>query len=118
MKFSVLTLLASGSQAIKVHSMAEKPGIRYPGEPYRPPYLEKVAKDLSNNLEKKIPNSVPDEMQHILCMFEEYAGSAEWDRLGCDRWIEGSGSGSGSEPSGPKELELDQQYRMTLVSFP
>ena len=120
MKFSVLALLASSSQAMTVHSMVGEPGIRYPGEPYRPPYLEKVAKDLSNNLEQKIPNSVPDEMQHILCMFEEYAGSAEWDRLGCDRWIEGSGSGSGSgsEPSGPKELELDQQYRMTLVSFP
>ena len=117
MKFFILALLASSSQAMTVHSMTGEPGIRYPDEPYRPPYLEKVAKDLSHNLEAQIPNSVPDEMQHILCMFEEYQGSAEWDRLGCDRWIDGNST----EPEKPKalaKLEVDQNYKMTLVSFP
>ena len=117
MKFSVLTLLASGSQAIMVHSMVGKPGIRYPGEPYRPPYLEKVAKDLSHNLEEQIPDSIPDEMHHILCMFEEHAGTSEWERLGCDRWIGGNGT-KPEKPKHPAGLELDQQYRMTVLSLP
>ena len=93
--------------------MSEEPGIRYPGEPYRPPYLEKVAKNLNHNLKEQIPDSVPDEMHHILCMFEEYQGTAEWDRLGCDRWLS-----SGPGPDKLAELEENQSYRMTLVSFP
>lgn len=26
-------------------------------------------------------------MNHLLCMFEEYAGTAEWERLGCDSFL-------------------------------
>ena len=26
-------------------------------------------------------------MDHILCMFEEYEGTTEWERLGCSKWI-------------------------------
>ena len=116
MKFFTLALLASSSKALKVSSLAEDAGYRYPGEPYRPPYLEKVSNDLSHNLHEQM-ESVPEEMDHILCMFEEYAGSAEWDRLGCDRWNEGHPNAS-QTPAMPDIFMLDKTYRMTVQSMP
>jgi hypothetical protein len=44
---------------------------KYPGEPYRPPYLEKVVEDLNKDLKGQIPDSVPKEVNHLLCMFEK-----------------------------------------------
>jgi len=117
MKNLCLALLASSCQAMKVSTLAEDVGERYPGEPYRPPYLEKVANDLSNNLHEQIPDSVPEEMDHVLCMFEEYHGSAEWDRLGCDRWLNGTSVGiMPVTPSLPDKYMLDKTYRMTVES--
>ena len=86
MKNICLGISASSTMAVKVSILTEDSHSLYPGVPYRPPYLEKVAHDLSANLHDQIPDTVPKEMNHILCMFEEYSGSAEWDRLGCDTW--------------------------------
>ena len=85
MKNFCLLTASSVASALKMKASAD--GDRYPGEPYRPPYLEKVTKDLSADLNQLIPDSVPEEMNHLLCMFEEYAGSEEWEKLGCDNFL-------------------------------
>ena len=85
MKNICLIAAFSTVSALKIKASIE--GVRYPGEPYRPPYLEKVTKDLSANLNEQIPDSIPTEMNHLLCMFEEYSGTAEWERLGCDNFL-------------------------------
>lgn len=38
-------------------------------------------------------------MNHLLCMFEEYAGTAEWERLGCDSFLS-------TTPAGPSQPDL------------
>ena len=86
MKNICLAISASSTMAMKVSTLTEDSHSLYPGEPYRPPYLEHVAHELNANLHDQIPDTIPKEMDHILCMFEEYSGSAEWDRLGCDTW--------------------------------
>ena len=52
-KFCLLTA-SSVTSALKMKASAD--GDRYPGEPYRPPYLEKVTKDLSADLNQLIPD--------------------------------------------------------------
>lgn len=94
MKNICLIAAASSISALKIKTTVENEDERYPGEPYRPPYLEKVTKDLNKNLHEQIPDSVPKEMNHLLCMFEEYEGTAEWNRLGCDEFL-------GNEPALP-----------------
>ena len=85
MKYLSLFLAASSVSAIKVESK----GADYPGEPYRAPYLEHVTKELDEELETQLgAENVPEEMDHLLCMFETYAGTEEWEALGCDKWLE------------------------------
>ena len=50
MKNILFALFAFNSQAMKVSTLVGDAGDRYPGEPYRPPYLEKVANDLNDDL--------------------------------------------------------------------
>ena len=112
MKNICLGISASSTMAMKVTTLTEDSHSLYPGEPYRPPYLEKVAHDLSANLHDQIPDTVPKEMDHILCMFEEYSGSAEWDRLGCDTW-----KNEGPESEGDKDhIDLPESDRSTSTS--
>ena len=59
----------------------------YPGQPYRPPYLEKVVKELAANLKEQIPDSIPESMNNLLCDFET-EDSKEWKRLECDKWAQ------------------------------
>lgn len=48
MKNICLIAAASTASALKMRATVEES--RYPGEPYRPPYLEKVTKDLDAKL--------------------------------------------------------------------
>lgn len=45
-----ICLLTATSMVSALKMKASADGDRYPGEPYRPPYLEKVTKDLSASL--------------------------------------------------------------------
>ena len=51
-----ICLIAASSAVSALKMKASTEGVRYPGEPYRPPYLEKVTKDLSANLNELIPD--------------------------------------------------------------
>ena len=111
MKNICLGISASSTMAVRVSTLTEDSHSHFPGEPYRPPYLEHVAHELSANLHDQIPDTVPKEMDHILCMFEEYSGSAEWDRLGCDTW-----KNEGPESVGDKDhIDLPESDRSTAT---
>jgi hypothetical protein len=97
MKNFFLLAAASQVQNIQIQSTAElgvgptataSSSSSYPGQPYRSPYLEKVVKALSSNLNKQIPGQVPSEMDQLLCLFEAKEGTKEWTRLGCDKYKE------------------------------
>lgn len=87
MKSICLLLSVTISDAIKMESMSQSTKASYPGEPYRAPYLEHVSKDLESNLKEQIPDSIPLEMDHIMCMFETYENSTEWQRRNCAQFM-------------------------------
>ena len=56
-------------------------------QPNRSPLLEKVVNKLNADLQEKIPDSVPEKMNNLLCAFETNEGSKEWERLRCGQWF-------------------------------